>query len=56
MVFEYTNSKGIKYYLHQKGRLFFFSKNTEGALDSLPVGFQIMENPKTGIPILKKVQ
>jgi len=56
MVFEHTNSKGIKYYLHQKGRLFFFSKNPEGALDSLPAGFQIKENPKTEIPILKKVQ
>jgi hypothetical protein len=56
MVFEYTNSKGIKYYLYQKSRLFFFSKNPEGALYNLPTGFQIKENPKTGISILKKIQ
>ena len=55
-MFEYTSSRGIKYYLYQKGRLFFFSKNPEGALDNLPTGFQIKENPKTGVPILKKVQ
>jgi len=56
MVFEYTSSKRIKYYLHQKGHLFFFSKNSEGALDSLPTGFQIKENPRTRVPIVKKVQ
>jgi hypothetical protein len=56
MVFEYTSCKETKYYLHQKGHSFFFSKNPEGALDNLPTGFKIKENPKTGMPILKKIQ
>ncbi len=53
MVYEYTNSKGIKYYLHQKGKLLFFSKNPEGAID-LPAGLKVEENPKTGLPMVKK--
>jgi hypothetical protein len=54
MPYEYVNSKGVKYYLHQKGKLFFFSKNPEGALESLPSGLKIEENPKTGLPMVKK--
>ncbi len=53
MVFEYTNSKGIKYYLHKRGGLLFFSKDPNGAID-LPEGFEVKENPRTGLPIVKK--
>jgi len=55
MAFGFTNSKGNTYYLHQKGRMFFFSKEIkEGALDAVPAGYNVVEM-KTGLPVLKKV-
>jgi hypothetical protein len=53
MGFEYTNSKGIKFYLHRRGGLLFFSKDPTDAID-LPEGFEVKENPRTGLPIIKK--
>ncbi len=53
MGYEHTNSKGIKYYLHQSGRLFFFSKSEEDGID-LPDGYDVIENSRTGLPMLKK--
>ncbi len=54
MVYEHTNSKGKKYYLHGKGRLFYFSSTQkENAID-LPEGFNVVENQTTGLPMLKK--
>ncbi|MDD4251200.1 MAG: hypothetical protein PHX27_03345 [Candidatus ainarchaeum sp.] len=54
MVYEHTNSKGKKYFLHGKGRLFYFaSTQKENAID-LPKGYQIVENSRTGLPMLKK--
>jgi hypothetical protein len=64
MAFEYTNKKGMKYYLHsrevslrggRKQRIFFFARDIRpGALDSLPDGYLVQETTKTGMPILKK--
>jgi hypothetical protein len=53
MAFEKINSKGQKYYLHSKGKLMFFSKNPEGSID-LPEGMDVMENTRTGLPMVKK--
>ena len=63
MAFSYTNSKGRTYYLHSKevalrgGRqqtIYFFSKDVKpGALHVLPSGKIVVENSKTGLPILK---
>lgn len=53
-VYSYTNKKNQVYYLHQKGKLFYFSKNPEGGIDSLPPGLKVEENPRTGLPIVKK--
>lgn len=58
MAFEYTNSRGQKYYLHKRvgkggATLFFFSKSSEDAID-LPERFQVIENPRTGLPMVKK--
>jgi hypothetical protein len=53
MGYEYTNSKGVKYYLHQKGKLFYFSRDSSNSID-LPSGFKVTENKKTGLPMLKK--
>jgi len=64
MAYEYTNKKGMKYYLHSRevnlrgGRLqkiFYFARDIRpGALDALPEGYKVLETAKTGMPILKK--
>lgn len=63
MAFAHTNSKGQTYYLHSKevelkgGRkqtIYYFAKEVKpGALDSVPTGKRVVENPKTGLPLLK---
>jgi hypothetical protein len=54
MVYEHTNSKGKKYFLHSKGKLFYFSGTMkENAID-LPEGYKVVENQTTGLPMLKK--
>ncbi len=53
MGYEHTNSKGQRYYLHQRGRLFYFSKDSASSID-LPEGFAVVENQRTGLPMLKR--
>lgn len=54
MAYGHTNSKGNTYYLHSKGRMFFFAKEVkEGALDAVPEGYSVAEM-KTGLLVLKK--
>jgi len=64
MAYSYTNSKGVKYYLHASTRklssgkeqkLFYFSKEVKpgASLDTVPDGYQVVES-KTGLPVLKK--
>lgn len=63
MAYEFTNSKGTKYFLHMKARitkegksspLYFFSKEVKkGAVDALPQGYTVAEMA-TGLPVLKK--
>ena len=55
MAYSHTNSKGNTYFLHQKGKMFFFSKEVkEGVLEALPAGYTVSEM-KTGMLVLKKV-
>ena len=64
MAYEFTNSKGVKYYLHFKDvnlkggriqRIYFFARDVrQGALNSVPAGYKVEETKKTGMPILKK--
>ena len=55
MAFGYTNSKGNTYYLHAKGKMFFFSKEIkEGVLEALPAGYTVSEM-KTGMLVLKRI-
>lgn len=62
MAYQHTNSKGVTYYLHARqagkngtGKIYFFAKEIkEGAVDDLPEGFEVVENEKTGLPILKR--
>lgn len=63
MAYSHTNSKGQTYYLHSKdvtlkgGRqqtIYYFAKEVkDGALDSLPPGKKVIENARTGLPMLK---
>jgi len=48
-----VNSRGQPFWLHKKGRLYLFSKNSKNSI-SLPKGYHIIESKKTGLPILKK--
>jgi|YelNatPaOPRAMG01_1025707.scaffolds.fasta_scaffold577826_2 hypothetical protein len=56
--YVYKNKKGEKFWLHVKdtgkARLFYFSKNPEGALFSLPPGYEVVENKTTGLPFLRR--
>ena len=55
MAYSHTNSKGNTYYLHAKGKMFFFSREVkEGALDVLPAGYSVAEM-KTGMLVLKRI-
>ena len=63
MAYTFTNSKGQSYFLHSRSRpnkaggtttLYFFAKEVkEGAVDSMPAGYEVAEMA-TGLPVLKK--
>lgn len=65
MAFSVVSKKsGKTYYLHSKdvtlrgGRqqtIYFFALDVrDGALNSVPAGYMVMENERTGLPMLKK--
>ncbi|MBI4037166.1 hypothetical protein HY385_01970 [Candidatus Daviesbacteria bacterium] len=64
MAYKHTNSKGTEYYLHSKEvrlrsgkqqRIYYFAKVAgQGAVDAVPAGFTVVENSRTGLPVLKK--
>ncbi|MEZ4767507.1 MAG: hypothetical protein R2844_03670 [Caldilineales bacterium] len=64
MAYTYTNSKGNTYVLHgrlttlkggRQQQIYFFAKEAkEGALDSVPDGYEVSES-KNGLPVLKKM-
>jgi hypothetical protein len=36
-------------------RIYFFARDVrEGAVDAMPAGYIVVENPRTGLPVLKK--
>ncbi len=59
-----SKKSGKTFYLHskevilkggRKQRIYYFGGTIkEGALDSLPDGFMVSENSRTGLPLLKK--
>ena len=56
-----SKKSGTEYYLHCRPaangttKLYFFAKEVkDGAVNSLPDGYEISENPNTGLPVLKK--
>lgn len=66
MAFSHVSKKsGRTYYLHGKtvtlkntGKqqtIYYFAPDIRaGALDAIPAGFKIDENPRTGLPYLRK--
>lgn len=65
MAYEVTSKKsGQTYILHSKdvtlrgGRqqtIYYFAREEkDGALDELPDGYEVMENSRTGLPMLRK--
>jgi hypothetical protein len=63
MAYSFTNSKDRTYFLHKRdttlknGRqqtIYFFAKEVkDGALDSVPDGYEVSES-RNGLPVLKK--
>jgi len=61
-----SKKSGQTYYLHSKdvtlrgGRqqtIYYFGREVkDGALDELPVGYEVMENARTGLPMLRKAK
>jgi hypothetical protein len=66
MAYAHKNSKGQTYYLHTKdvtlrgGRrqtIYYFGREVkDGALDEVPDGYKVIENKRTGLPMLKKAE
>jgi hypothetical protein len=65
MAFSVVSKKSAKtYFLHSRqqelkgGRtvtLYYFAGEAgPAAIDAIPDGYEVMENPKTGLPMLKK--
>jgi hypothetical protein len=67
MAYSQTNSKGQQYFLHMKDvtlkggriqRIYFFAKAIKPEkgtpVDELPAGRVLVENPRTGLLVLKK--
>ena len=65
MAFSTVSKKsGKTYFLHarlqklrggQEVTLYYFAGQPgEGAIDALPVGYEVSENERTGLPLLKK--
>jgi hypothetical protein len=65
MAFSVQSKKsGKTYFLHQRHQklkggqevtLYYFAGEPgEGAIDALPAGYEVSENVKTGLPLLKK--
>lgn len=64
MAYSHTNSKGVTYYLHSKDvvlrggkeqTIYYFAKDERPeAIDALPSGYTVVENPRNGFLTLKR--
>lgn len=65
MAYKHINKKGTDYFLHfqdvvlrgsgKNQRIYFFRREIKkNALDTIPEGFTIAENKKTGLPTLRR--
>ena len=67
MAFSTVSKKsGKTYYLHgrdvtlrggRQQKIFYFAQDVrDGALDAVPAGYEVMENARTGLPMLRKAR
>lgn len=67
MAYQYTNKKGDTYYLHSKEvelrgglqmRIYYFKREVddEFALNDLPEDREVIENERTGLPLVRRVR
>lgn len=67
MAYTHTNSKGTAYHLHAQtmtlaaGRqqvLHYFAKEVKATATpcDLPEGYEVVENPRTGLPFIKRLK
>lgn len=64
MAYKLTNSKGTDYFLHSKDvtlrgsgktqRIYYFARDQRSNAVDLPSGYSVVENSRTGLPVLKK--
>ena len=56
--FIYKRKDGKKFWLHMKEkgkvRLYYLSTEPYGAIFNMPSGYEVIENPVTHMPLLKK--
>ena len=56
--YVYKTKTGQKFWLHVKekgkAKLFYFSKDSVGALNGLPRGYEVFEDSNSSLPFLKK--
>ena len=61
-----SKKSGKEYFLHRRNQVlkggqtvtlyYFGGEAKEGAIDALPEGYEVSENSKTGLPLLKKIR
>lgn len=51
----YLHSKEVKLAGDRKQRIYYFAGEADkNSLNELPVGYEVMENSRTGLPMLRK--
>ncbi len=51
----YLHTKEVKLAGDRKQRIYYFAgEEKSNALDALPAGYEVMENKRTGLPMLRK--
>lgn len=51
----YLHTKEVKLAGDRKQRIYYFAgEESKNSLDALPAGYEVMENQRTGLPMLRK--
>ncbi|HBR70620.1 TPA: hypothetical protein DIC20_03110 [Candidatus Dependentiae bacterium] len=51
----YLHTKDVKLAGGRKQRIYYFAGDIrEGSVEALPAGYEVMENKRTGLPMLRK--
>ncbi|MDP3889291.1 MAG: hypothetical protein Q8Q25_01970 [bacterium] len=51
----YLHTKEVKLAGNRKQKIYYFAGEVgDNALDALPAGYEVMENKRTGLPMLRK--